>query len=128
MLSFPLPKQHYYAGTTYVLLGEADHAQRHALDAIGMYESGPATARSYGDESLARLDIAAARVALGDLEGAQEAITPVLALPAEQCIRQLGISLARVRSALAAPQFARATLARSLTVELDEFRATEAAR
>lgn len=128
VLSFPLPKQLYYAGTTYVLLGENHHAQRHALDAIARYESGPAAARSYGDESLARLDVAAARVALGDLDGAHEAIAPVLALPAERRIRQLVVGLARVRSALAVPQFARAALARSLAAELDEFRANEAAR
>lgn len=98
------------------------------MDAIALYESGPATARSYGDESLARLDVAAARVALGDLDGAQEAITPVLALPAERCIRQLGVGLARVRSALAAPRFARTPRARSLAADVDEFRATKAAR
>jgi transcriptional regulator with XRE-family HTH domain len=128
VLSFPLPKQLCYAGTTYLLLGEADLAQRHALDAIAGYESGPETARSYGDESLARLDLAAARVALGDLDGAHDAITPVLALPAELRIHQLGVGLARVRAALAAPQFARATFARSLAEQLDEFRVTEAAR
>ncbi|MGH3915672.1 MAG: hypothetical protein ACRDTC_20030 [Pseudonocardiaceae bacterium] len=108
--------------------GEADHAQRYALDAIAMYESGPATARSYGDESLARLDIAVARVALGDLDGAQEAVIPVLALPAERRIRQLSVGLSRVRSALSAPCFTRAALARSLAAELDDFRAIEAAR
>ncbi|MGH3440250.1 MAG: helix-turn-helix domain-containing protein, partial [Sciscionella sp.] len=88
VLSFPLPKQLYYAGTTYLLLGEADQAQRHALDAIALYESGLATARSYGDESLARLDVTAARVALNDLDGAHEAIRPVLDLPAERRIQQ----------------------------------------
>lgn len=128
VLSFPLPKQLYYTGTTYVLLGEAGHAEHHALNAITLYETGPTAARSYGDEALARLDVTAARVTLGDLDGAHEALTPVLALPTEQRIRQLGIGLARVRSALAVPRFARATLARSLTADLDEFRATEAAR
>jgi hypothetical protein len=127
VLSFPLPKQLYYTGTTYVLLDEADHAQQHALDAIALYESGPETARSYGDESLARLDLTSARVALGDLDGAQEAIAPVLSLPIELRIRQLGVGLARVRSALGAPGFARSALACSLAAALDEFRASKTA-
>ncbi|MGH3536613.1 MAG: hypothetical protein ACRDQG_18120, partial [Pseudonocardiaceae bacterium] len=75
-----------------------------------------------------RLDVTAARVALNDLDGAHEAIRPVLDLPAERRIQQLGASMARIRSALAAARFARTGLARSLAAALDEFRASEAAR
>lgn len=127
LLSFPVPKQHYYAGSIYALLGEAQPAQDNALLAIGMYESGPIEQRSYGDEALARLDVTTARLTLGDLEGAQEALRPVLLLPPERRIEQLTLGLARVRSALAVPRYARAQTARQITQEVDCYQAESAA-
>jgi hypothetical protein len=127
MLSFPVPKAHYYAGSTYALLGEAQPAQDNALLAIGMYESGPIEQRSYGDEALARLDVTTARLALRDLEGAHEALRPVLELPLERRIEQLASGLSRVRSALAVPRYARAQIAREITQEVDQYQAESAA-
>ncbi|MGH3683456.1 MAG: hypothetical protein ACRDSM_00030 [Pseudonocardiaceae bacterium] len=54
LLSFPVSKQHCYAGSAHMLLGDADQAQQNCLLAIAMYEAGPAEQRSYGDEALAR--------------------------------------------------------------------------
>lgn len=127
LLTFPVPKQHYYAGSTYALLGEAQPAQENALLAIGMYETGPLEQRSYGDEALARLDVTTARLALGDLDGAGEALRPVLDLLPERRIEQLAVGLSRVRSALAVPRYARAQIAREITQEVDQYQAESAA-
>lgn len=121
LLCFPVAKQHYYAGSTYALLGEPDAAQEHALLAIEMYETGPIEQRSYGDEALARLDVTTARLALRDLDGAREALRPVLELAPERRIEQLGFSLSRVRSGLVVPQYARVTIAREIIQNIDQY-------
>jgi hypothetical protein len=128
LLTFPVPKQHYYAGSTYALLGQAQPAHHNALLAIGMYESGPVEQRSYGDEALARVDVTTSRLALGDLHGAREALRPVLDLPPERRIEQLAAGMGRVRSALALPRYARAQIAREITQELDQYTAESTAQ
>lgn len=128
LLTFPVPKQHYYAGSTYALLGEAEPAQQNALLAIGLYETGPIEQRSYGDEALARVDVTTARLALDDLHGAHEALRPVLDLPPERRIEQLAVGLVRVRSALALPRYTRAQIAREIIQEVDQYKAEAAAR
>jgi tetratricopeptide (TPR) repeat protein len=127
LLTFPAAKQHYYAGSTYALLGEAESAQKHALLAIGLYETGPVEQRSYGDEALARVDVTTARLALDDLDGAREALNPVLELPPERRIEQLTVGISRVRSALALPRYARAQIARTIAQDVDHYQAECAA-
>jgi hypothetical protein len=127
LLTFPAAKQHYYAGSTYALLGEAESAQKNALLAIDMYETGPLEQRSYGDEALARVDVTTARLALDDLDGAREALKPVLELPPERRIEQLTVGIGRVRSALALPRYARAQIARTIAQDVDHYRAECAA-
>jgi hypothetical protein len=53
----------YYAGSTLTLIGDHDEAERSAMQAITIYERGPVQERSYGDEALARADVAIARIA-----------------------------------------------------------------
>ncbi len=127
LLSFPVAKQHFYAGSTYALLGEAPHAQQDALLAIGMYETSPVEQRSYGDEALARVDVTIARLALGDLDGAREALRPVLDLRPERRIEQITVGIGRVRWALAVPRYARAHIAREVAQEVDQYQAQTAA-
>lgn len=127
LLAFPVSKQHYYAGSAYALLGDAEPAQESALLAIGMYEVGPVEQRSYGDEALARVDVTTARLLLGDLDGAREALRPVLDLPPERRIEQLAVGLSKVRSALAVPQYARVALARKIAQEIDQCQAESVA-
>lgn len=128
LLTFPVAKQHYYAGSTYVLLGDAESAQEYALLAIGMYQTGPVEQRSYGDEALARVDVTTARLALDDLDGAREALKPVLDLPPERRIEQLTAGIGRVRAALALPRYARAQIAREIAQEVEQYQAESAAR
>ncbi|MDQ2788289.1 MAG: XRE family transcriptional regulator, partial [Actinomycetota bacterium] len=126
LLSFPVAKQHYYAGSTYALLSEDERAQDNALLAIGMYETGPVEQRSYGDEALARVDVTTALLALDDLDGAREALRPVLNLPPERRIEQLTVGIGRVRTTLALPRYARASIAREVAQDVDQYRAESA--
>jgi len=86
-----------------------------------MYEAGPTDHRSYGDEALARVDVAAARLGLNDLDGAQAALEPVFRLPPERRIKQISAGLARTRALLAVAQYARARVAVEINVQLDTF-------
>ncbi|WP_300007468.1 hypothetical protein [Pseudonocardia sp.] len=120
ILTFPFAKQLYYVGGALTTAGHPD-AERLALEAIRLYESGPVEERSYGDEALARVDVATARLNAGDLDGAVAALAPVLELPPAQRIHQLCDGLVRVRSALALPPFHDARNGVELVSAIDNF-------
>nr|WP_281211571.1 helix-turn-helix transcriptional regulator [Nocardia speluncae] len=115
-LRFPPSKMAYYLGSTHRLLGEHEHAQRWALEAILAYETGPTTERSYGDEALARADVAIGRIHSGELDGAREILTPVLRLPSEQRIQPIADGLRAVDTALSNTHYANDPT----TIELSE--------
>ncbi|WP_147266055.1 hypothetical protein [Nocardia puris] len=117
-LRFPLAKMAYYAGSTFRLLGDHDRAQHWALEAITAYEAGPAVQRSYGDEALARADVAIARISTGELDGAAEILTPVLRLPAEQRIQPVLDGLGAVDTALSGAHHANDSTSRQLSEEI----------
>ncbi len=117
-LRFPPSKMAYYLGSTHRLLGEFDHAQRWALEAISAYENGPATERSYGDEALARADVAIGRIHSGELDGAKEVLTPVLRLPAEQRIQPIADGLRAVDTALLNTHYANDPIITELSEEI----------
>ncbi|MGH3566062.1 MAG: hypothetical protein ACRDRH_08535, partial [Pseudonocardia sp.] len=119
ILTFPEAKRLFYLGGTFSLLGDHATAERHARAAVARYENGPVAERSYGDEGLARLDIAAARLHDGDVDSAREALEPVLALPTSRRISQFHPALAGTRDLLRRPGFAGSAAARNL---LDEVR------
>ncbi|WP_369251069.1 helix-turn-helix domain-containing protein [Streptomyces sp. R41] len=114
LLTFPEAKQEYYIGGAFALLGEHQMAEQHATAAIELYENGPKEHRSYGDEALARLDIATARISAGEIEGAGEQLQPILALPPDRRIRQLGDAMHAVTRLLEEPRLARSPVARDL--------------
>ncbi len=106
LLSFPVAKQEYYLGGTFALLGEHAESERHATAAVERYVTGPPEERSYGDEALAVIDIATAKLAQGDLDGAAVRLRQILALPPELRIQQLGKAMDRVAALLRQPALA----------------------
>lgn len=101
--TFSRPTQLYYAADALAWGGvaEAGHTERLAVDAIDALSSAPLTDRGgFGNEQGAQCDLAVARLLRGELDGAIDALTPVLALPSAQ--RQQGIvrSVERVQTAL----------------------------
>ncbi|PPJ04109.1 hypothetical protein C5E51_26285 [Nocardia nova] len=121
ILTFPPAKAMYYAASTLTLMGDYEKAEQVALQAISAYESGSAEQRSYGDEALARSDVAIARIALHDLEGAVDALTPVLELPAPQRIQSIRDGLTQVEMHLVASRHATASIAQRLREEIAAF-------
>lgn len=113
-LSFPLPKLSSYLGSAMRRIGDHRHAEQWALDAITGYASGPAAQRSYGDEALARIDVGLARIASGDIEGADDVLTPVLELSPEQRICPIMEGMRTVTAALQIHRHADAPDARNL--------------
>ena len=126
LLSFPVAKQEYYLGGTFALLGEYVEAERHATAAVERYAAGPREERSYGDEALAIMDLATAKLAQGDLDGAAERLRQILALPPALRIQQLGKAMDRVAASLRQPDFAGNRDARELADLARSYRVIDA--
>ncbi|WP_216911623.1 helix-turn-helix domain-containing protein [Nocardia noduli] len=121
-------KAQYYAGATYIHLGLAEPALAATGRAIDLYANGPSEQRSYGAESLARVDCAAAHLINGSLDGASAALHPVLGLDEDKRIAQLEERLIGVRRRIAAPAFRDASEARFLDERIEEFCGSTAAK
>lgn len=128
VFGFNEPKSQYYAGATYIHLGQAAPALQATQRAIELYANGPEERRSYGAESLARVDNATAHLINGSLDGAAAALTPVLELAEDKRIAQLEERLSGVRRRIAGPEFRDASEARRLDERIEEFCVANAAR
>lgn len=121
VFGFADTKNYCYAGAAFIHLGQADAALKAAARAVELYAGGPAAQRSYGAESLARVDMAVACVLTRRLDGAADSLAPVLAIPAGLRIAQLGERLADVRVRLGGAEFSGAREARDLSDRIDNF-------
>ncbi|MGQ4617440.1 helix-turn-helix domain-containing protein [Nocardia sp. R7R-8] len=121
-------KANYYAGATYIHLGQAGPALSATQRAIELYSNGPSEQRSYGAEALARVDCAAAHLINGSLDGAAEALQPVLGLDEDKRIAQLEERLTGVRRRIAAPAYRDSVEARRLDERIEEFCGSTAAK
>jgi tetratricopeptide (TPR) repeat protein len=128
VFGFGEPKSQYYAGATYIHLGQAEPALTATERAIDLYANGPLEQRSYGAESLARVDNAAAHLINGSLDGAAESVRPVLELAEDKRIAQLEERLTGLRRHIAGPRFRTAVEARRLDERIEEFCGVTAAR
>ncbi|MEV7084176.1 helix-turn-helix transcriptional regulator [Streptomyces sp. NPDC093516] len=109
MFGFSRAKQSYYAGSSLIWLEggpDAQRAAREATTAIELWQSGPAAERSLDDERLAHIYLATARVQLDDVEGAAEALAPVLSLPVEDQISWILKRMERVAGMLRSSRYA----------------------
>jgi transcriptional regulator with XRE-family HTH domain len=106
VLAFPPARQLYYAADALAAVPEQQvAAENYARQAISEYEQLSDGLRSFSDEAGARCDLALARIRLGDAAGAQEAIGPVLELPAPRRINGVIASAHRVAAAAAGLSF-----------------------
>ena len=134
MCYFSLPRQLYYAADAGASLPEtqADQDQvnartaEHASQAVAAYENARPDERSFGDEAGSRTDLAVARVRAKDLEGAREAIDPVLSLPIAQRINGVVSSVINVHRAISVNS-ADASIAQDIQEEIEEYCRTPAA-
>ncbi|MEU4296666.1 hypothetical protein [Kitasatospora aureofaciens] len=125
IMTFPVPRQLYYVAEATVQLGE-DPAlgESQSEAAVTAYRDASEDEWAFGDEAGAQTDLALARIARGEVEGAAEAVRPVLDLPIEQ--RNFGIvsSAQRVHAALSADGRRNGIVGVDLQQEIEAFTAT----
>lgn len=128
VFGFSDAKASYYSGATYIHLGLAEPALAATERTIELYRTGPARQRSYGAEALARVDSAAAHLINGSIDGAAEALLPVLELDEDKRIAQLEERLTGLRRRICAPAFRGVAEARVLDERIEEFCGATATR
>ncbi|MFJ8431983.1 hypothetical protein ACIQ9P_11870 [Kitasatospora sp. NPDC094019] len=125
IMTFPVPRQLYYVAEATVHLGE-DPAlgERQAEAAVAAYRTATEDEWAFGDEAGAQTDLALARLARGEIDGAAEAVRPVLDLPIEQ--RNFGIISSAQRVYAALPSGGRRVVGAvaDLREEIEAFTAT----
>ncbi|MEV0269705.1 hypothetical protein AB0H43_13070 [Hamadaea sp. NPDC050747] len=122
LFAFPQAKQHYYAAGTYVYLnGLHADAAREATQALELYESADAEGRAFADEAGTRAELALARIHEGQLDGARDALDPVLDYGRELRIGGIVASVGRVHTALRDRRYKDSTIARGLRDEIESF-------
>jgi hypothetical protein len=106
MCTFSRPRQLNFAAEALSWGGqpEATRAERLALETLDAYAAAPAPDRSYSHEAGARISLATARISQGEVDGAAEALAPVLQLPPAQRIHSMVTEVERVRTALSTLQ------------------------
>lgn len=108
LFEFSETKQRYYAGSSLIWLEGGDDARRAAGEAqaaIDSWQQMPPEQRSLDDERLAHIYKATALVQLDDVEGAADAMAPILSLPREAQISWISKRAGRVASMLGTPRF-----------------------
>ena len=99
--AFSRPRTLYYAADALAWLpDEAGEAQRYSEDAVAAYADPSHPDWAFGDQAGSHADLAIARIAAGDLAGAEEALAPVLDLVPEQRINGIVSSAHRVHRAI----------------------------
>ncbi|GLF95515.1 tetratricopeptide repeat protein [Streptomyces yaizuensis] len=92
MMAFPLGKQLYCASTTQLWLGGTaglSNAEAMAEQAVADFNSAPAGQVRLGELSLARMDLAVARMGRGDLEGAAIEVHEVIQVNGQRRIESV---------------------------------------
>ncbi len=102
LCTFSQPRQLYYAADALSWGGQAEatRTEQLASDALDAYARAPAQDRAFGGVAGTRSALAVARVFRGEIDGAAEALAPVLELPVAQRIHGIVTSVEHVRTAL----------------------------
>jgi hypothetical protein len=131
MCYFSRPRQLYYAADASASSFGADdkdgisRAVAHATEAVAAYEKARSDERSFSDEAGSRTDLAIALVRAGEIEGASEAIRPVLNLPLPLRIHGVVTSVTNMHHEITA-RAVDSPLASSLQEEIEEYCRTPA--
>jgi tetratricopeptide (TPR) repeat protein len=87
LFAFSRAKQLYYAGSSLMWLHDTpalQRAERDSGEAIAVWQHEGEQFRSLDDEALAHVYMATARLKLGEIEGAMDAVRPIIELPPER--------------------------------------------
>ncbi|MBT2525425.1 hypothetical protein J7E91_08245 [Streptomyces sp. ISL-99] len=122
LLTFPRIRQDYYDVEAHVMLGHGDASLvRRAAEVVDDSNDPERADWSFGPAAGARANLALARLYTDDLDGAANAVRPVLDLPADRRNAGIILSASRVRTALLHSDCRDATLARELCEEIEMF-------
>ncbi|MGV9679153.1 hypothetical protein ACWDSJ_28060 [Nocardia sp. NPDC003482] len=117
MMAFPPGKQAYSAASAYLWLGgDANfrQAERLAETSLELYLADPPERRRLGEMSLARLDLATARLSRDDLDGADEQIRDVLRTSTQRRVESTARRLRQISTQLDRPRYQTSTLATTI--------------
>lgn len=112
---------HSFAGNVQVWRHDPGQVLTETSRALEQFETASARDRNYGAEVHTRIDQAQAHLQLRDLDGADTALRPVLALVPESRYEPITQHLAQVRQALAQPEFRDAPRSRQLQEEIETY-------
>ncbi|MFF8768334.1 hypothetical protein ACF07Q_27795 [Nocardiopsis dassonvillei] len=130
LMRFAHCRQLYYGAETQIWIpGREEQAQQVAQAAVGLYETAAAEGSddwAYQDEAGARADLGYARVSLGEIEGAAQALEPVLGLPATKRVSGVVNSVMRVHGALRGPDYTGSKAVAGLRQEIEAYSRTPA--
>jgi tetratricopeptide (TPR) repeat protein len=121
LFAFSYAKQLYYAGSSLMWLDDEAALRRAARDseeAIELWRHEGEQFRSLDDEALAHVYMATARIKLGEIDGAMDAVRPILALPPERQISWIRRRVAELAAHLDNERFENSRAAASARDEL----------
>jgi hypothetical protein len=119
-----LGKQHAYAASAYALLGDGSAADREATTALELYQAAPPEQRQPISEGYAYIDVAFARLLVGELDGVAAALDPVFALPGPTRVDLFGDKCRRLHHYLGQSPYEGSSGADDLRERLESFVAT----
>jgi hypothetical protein len=123
LCTFGRNRQLYYAADALAWLpGERETAEQYSRQAVDAYTDQSHPEWAFGDAAGSQAAMAITRIANGELDGAADALAPVLGLPAERRINGVVHSARRVHQALR--QSGHAEDARDLQEEIEMFTRT----
>jgi DNA-binding XRE family transcriptional regulator len=125
--AFDEAKLWYYRALTRADAEDPARAEHAAVVAISLYQAVPARSRSYGCEALARVQLARARLMVGKLDEAVDALGGMLSLDPQMRIGSLNEHLKLCRELLCIPAFRGSSTARQLEQQLAAFSGASAA-
>jgi len=114
----------FVASDALMLLPIAPGTETAVTDAVTLMTQSPDANIPFGNRAGAQSNLALLRLRQGDIDGAREALSPVLTLPPEQRNHGVRTLTRRVRNALNDPRYGTAAPARAAAAELEAFYTT----
>jgi hypothetical protein len=119
-------KRAYPAAMTHIHLGHADEAIREASTAIELWTSGPPEECASSALAVVRIDLVTAHLLRGELDAAERAAGPLLAVAPQQRTTIVLTRLDGLQRHLTDGRYARAVEAERLGAQIEDFRAISA--
>jgi tetratricopeptide (TPR) repeat protein len=126
MFAYPEAKQEQVLAQTYIYLGEPAKAEESAGRSLELYQSAPATQRAFGNEAAATIDLAHARLELGNIEAASASLQPIFDLPPRQRQQFVVLRLVELRDGFVGSKPGKAKAAKVLVDQIATFTAETA--